>query len=467
MRTKFFGYFLLFSAFFVLQPAMAQEENADAFFLRAIHDEVLRNGQCYDWLRELTAKAGPRLSGSPAAEAAVTLMQRRMQEAGFDTVYLQPCLVPRWERGEPEVVRIVNSPLLGTEELAAVALGNSEGTGPDGLVAEVIEVFGLDTLDQLGEAALRGKIVFFNRPLDPTQLNTFAAYGGAVDQRALGAARAARYGAVGVIVRSMTTNLDDVPHTGNMSYDSDGARIPAMSISTQAAELLSRALAYGPTRVYMRSTCRNLPPVPSYNVIGEVRGSTHPDEIILTGGHLDAWDLGEGAHDDGSGCVQAMQVWPLLNRLGYRPQRTLRCVLFMNEENGLVGGRTYWQASNAADEFHLLAIESDRGGFIPRGFSSEALPEVYPGYLRKLNTWLPLLEPYGLAIRSGGGSGADISGLRSQGGLLLGLMPDSQRYFDYHHTDTDTFDKVNKRELELGAAAMTAMVYLVDKYGLE
>ncbi len=445
---------------------MAQEENADAFFLRAIHDEVLQNGQCYDWLRELTAKAGPRLSGSPAAEAAVTLMQRRMQAAGFDTVYLQPCMVPRWERGDPEVVRIVNSPLLGTEELAAVALGNSEGTGPDGLVAEVIEVFGLDTLEQLGEAALRGKVVFFNRPLDPTQLNTFAAYGGAVDQRALGAARAARYGAVGVIVRSMTTSLDDVPHTGNMRYDSGGARIPAMAVSTQAAELLSRAVAYGPTQVYMRSTCRNLPPVPSYNVVGEVRGSTYPDEIILTGGHLDAWDLGEGAHDDGSGCVQAVQVWPLLDRLGYRPQRTLRCVLFMNEENGLVGGRTYWQASHAAEEFHLLAIESDRGGFIPRGFSSEALPEVYPDYLRKLNTWLPLLEPYGLTIRSGGGSGADISGLRSQGGLLLGLMPDSQRYFDYHHTATDTFDKVNKRELELGAAAMTAMVYLVDKYGL-
>jgi hypothetical protein len=197
-----------------------------------------------------------------------------------------------------------------------------------------------------------------------------------------------------------------------------------------------------------------------------VRGSTHPEEILLTGGHLDAWDLGQGAHDDGAGCVQAMQVWPLLRALDYRPRRTLRCVLFMNEENGLAGGRAYRQASDAAGEFHLLAIESDRGGFTPRGFTSEAEADVYPNYLRKLNTWLPLLEPYGLDIISGGGSGADIRGLRSQGGLLLGYLPDSQRYFDYHHTAIDTFDKVNQRELELGAATMAAMVYLIDKYGL-
>lgn len=467
MRSNFTGYFFLSIAFLVAPFLFSQGNNTDAFFLKAIHDRALGESQCYEWLRELTSEAGPRLSGSPTAEAAVMLMGRRMREAGFDTVYLQPCVVPRWDRGEPEVVRIINSPLLGTQELAATALGNSIGTGPDGLAAEVIEVFGLDTLEQLGEAALRGKVVFFNRPLDRTQLNTFAAYGGAVDQRALGAARAARYGAVAVLVRSMTTSSDDVPHTGNMSYEPDGVRIPALAISTQAADLLSRAVAYGPTRVYLRSTSRILTPVPSYNVIGEVRGTTYPEEIILTGGHLDAWDLGQGAHDDGSGCVQAMQVWPLLRDLGYRPQRTLRCVLFMNEENGLAGGRAYWAASDAAEEFHLLAIESDRGGFAPRGFSSEALPAVYPDYLRKLDTWLPLLEPYGLSIRSGGGSGADISGLRGQGGLLLGLMPDTNRYFDYHHTATDTFDKVNKRELELGAAAMAAVVYLVDKYGLK
>ena len=204
----------------------------------------------------------------------------------------------------------------------------------------------------------------------------------------------------------------------------------------------------------------------SYNVIGEIKGSTHPDEIILVGGHLDSWDVGEGAHDDGAGCVQAMGVLQLIKKLGYQPKRTIRCVLFMNEENGLAGATAYKEASNANKEFHLAAIESDRGGFSPRGFTADGEAAVFTKKFKKVNTWSPLLEPYGLQL-SKGGAGADINGLKSQQGLLFGLLPDSQRYFDYHHTATDTFDTVSKRELNLGTAAITSLVYLIDKYGLD
>lgn len=448
-----------------LELSAQSERREDAFTIRSIYDEGLLNGQAYEWLRVLTKDVGGRLAGSPGAAAAVVSMQRIMEGLGFDTVYLQPCYAPRWERADPAVGRIVNNAFVGTESLRVIALGNSVGTGPNGVTAEVIEVHNLDTLEILGRAGLEGKIVFFNRPMDPTQINTFAAYGGAVDQRAYGATIAGRYGAVATLTRSMTTKLDDVPHTGSLFYVEGDRRIPGLSISTNDAEKLSRIIQQGPVRLHLQTDCKILPPILSYNVIGELKGSTYPEEIILVGGHLDSWDVGEGAHDDGAGCVQSMQVWPLLQQIDYQPQRTLRCVLFMNEENGLAGARAYWEASNAAEEFHLLAIESDRGGFTPRGFSAEADDSVFTDYYRRLNDWLPLLAPYGLDF-STGGSGADISGLKPQGGLLLGLRPDSQRYFDYHHTATDVLEVVNQRELELGAAAMTALVYLIDRHGL-
>lgn len=427
--------------------------------------KALSKGEAYDWLRVLTKDVGPRLAGSPGAAAAVTYMRQIIDTLGFDTVYLQPCIAPRWERGEPAVGRIVNNDLIGSQDIRVIALGNSVGTGEAGVTAEIIEVTSLDTLEQLGPEVLSGKIVFFNRPMDPRQLNTFAAYSGAVDQRVFGANEAGKYGAVAALVRSMTPGLDDVPHTGTMAYSEGARRIPGLALSTNDADKLSALLKKGSVRVHLKSQCRNLPPVETYNVIAEVTGSTYPDEIILVGGHLDSWDIGEGAHDDGSGCVQSMQVWPLLQALDYRPQRTLRCVLFMNEENGLAGGRAYWDASNTAGEFHLMAMESDRGGFSPRGFTAEATEEVFADYMRKLTTWLPLVEPYGLSFSSGG-SGADIGGLKSQGGLLMGLQPDTQRYFDYHHTSADRLEAVNQRELLLGAAAMTSLVYLIDKYGL-
>lgn len=445
--------------------AQSKTANEDAFFIRKIYDSALTEGRAYNWLSHLTTQIGGRLAGSPHAAAAVEYTRQMLDTLQLDRVYLQDCTVPHWVRGEAEQVRIVNSSKIGTQELNALALGNSIGTGNFGITAQVVEVQTLDEVEELGRAGVGGKIVFYNRPLDRTQINTFAAYGGAVDQRVWGASKAAEYGAVGVLVRSMAIGLDDIPHTGTLVYRDNIPQIPGIAISTNDAELLSRVLKEEPVSVFMRSTCQKFSDKPSHSVIGEIRGSEFPDEIILVGGHLDSWDVGQGAHDDGAGCVQAMDVLQIMKRIGYQPKRTIRCVLFQNEENGLMGGRTYAKISNEKNEYHLAAIESDRGGFTPRGFSCEGDTSTFTKYYRQVNDWLPLLEPYGLTFTTGG-SGADIGPLKSQKGLLIGLVPDSQRYFDYHHTAADVIEAVNQRELELGAAAMTSLVYLIDQYGL-
>jgi hypothetical protein len=453
--------FLLALAF--LAPWLSAMAQTDEAFIRKIYDEALLRGRSYEMLRELTMQAGPRLSGSPAAAAAVAWSQHAMQALGFDTVWLQPVMVPHWVRGGQEVGRVVQSKA-GPVSFAVCALGGSVGTGPNGITAGVVEVKSFDELRQLGEKAIRGKIVFFNRPMDASRINTFAAYGSAVDQRANGAGEAAKFGAVAVVVRSMGSNLEDYPHTGYMRYQPNVPQIPAVAIATRHAEHLSRLLKTdSQLQFYIETHCQTLPDAPSFNVIGEVRGSSRPTEYILVGGHLDAWDLGEGAHDDGAGCVHSIEALRILKATGYKPLRTLRAVMFMNEENGLRGGLEYARQTQLKNEKHLAAIESDRGGFTPRGFTvpTDAAAK------ERVRSWKPLLEPYGLTDFSQEGGGADIGPLAGQGVHLLGFLPDSQRYFDYHHTREDTFDKVNKRELELGSAGMAALVYLIDRYGLK
>lgn len=440
------------------------DADEDARFIRQIHDKALTEGRCYPWLHHLTKKIGARLAGSPQAAAAVEYTFQMLDTLGLDSVWLQPCTVPHWVRGDREIVRIAQSDM-GTVELRALALGNSVGTGDGGISAEVIRVLGLNELEKLGEAKIKGKIVFFDRSFDATKLNTFEAYGGAVDQRGYGASEAARFGAIGVLVRSMASGLNDDPHTGGLVYKEGLPEIPACAISTNDAELLGILLKKGPVKVFMRTTCQQLKERPSFNVIGEIRGSEHPEKIIVVGGHLDSWDVGEGAHDDGTGCVQSMDVLQLFKRLNYKPKHTIRCVLFMNEENGLRGGLAYGDEAMRKGEQHLVAIESDRGGFTPRGFTVDGESEVFADKFPKMQPWLTVLEPYGLHIKKGGG-GADISPLKKQGVLLIGFEPDSQRYFDYHHTAADVFEAVNKRELELGTAAMASLIFLLDKYGL-
>lgn len=445
----------------LFQGAFAQDQDAEV--LRSIYTASLTDGKAYDWLNHLSNQIGGRLSGSVQAQQAVDYTKKELEELGLDRVWLQPVMVPKWVRGTAEFAYIESEPG-NTNNVPVCALGGSVATPAGGLKAGVVEVQGVEDLPKLGRDAIEGKIVFYNRPMDPALINTFQSYSGCVDQRYSGAAEAAKYGAVGVIVRSMNLRLDDFPHTGSMSYGelTLQERIPAAAISTNGAELLSTTLTLNPEiRFYFRQSCRQLPDVESYNVIGEIRGSEFPDEVILVGGHLDSWDLGDGSHDDGAGCVQSMDVLRLLKLTGYRPKRTIRVVLFMNEENGLRGGRKYAEVASQKNERHLFALESDAGGFTPRGFSFDCSDAAFERILH----WKPLFEPYLIHQFVRGGSGADIGPLKSEDLVLSGLRPDSQRYFDYHHAENDTFEAVNRRELELGAAAMAGLVYLVDKYG--
>lgn len=453
-----------FLTFLLLTPvSFSFSQSKDEAAIKQIFDEALSKGKSYEMLYDLCTNIGPRLSGSPGAAAAVEWSRNVMEEFDFDSVWLQPVRVPHWIRGQKETGRII-SRKQGTLSVNVCALGGTIGTGSAGIAAGVVEVKSFDELKALGTADVKGKIVFFNRPMDPTKINTFTAYGGAVEQRANGASEAARYGAVAALVRSMGSNLEDYPHTGNMRYAPNVVKIPALAISTRHAELLSQMLKEEKdVQVYLQNHSVTLEDAPSFNVVGEIRGSDFPDEIIVVGGHLDSWDLGQGAHDDGAGCVQAIEVLRLFKQMGYKPKRTIRAVMFMNEENGLRGGLKYAELAEKNKEKHIAAIESDRGGFVPRGFTvpTDATAKA------KVRSWKTLLEPYGLTDFSSEGGGADIGPLANQGVALLGFLPDSQRYFNYHHTAEDTIDKVDKRELELGAAAMAAMVYLIDQYGLK
>lgn len=450
----------LFLLLFISTTAFSQTRE-DSVMIRRIYNEVLTNGQAYEWLRYLCKQVGPRLSGSVGAQKAVTYTKQLMEQQAFDRVFLQDVKVPHWVRGAKENAYIkvgkqkINVPI--------AALGGSVATAPKGVEAEVIEVKSFQQLRDLGKDKVKGKIVFFNRPMDPTKLNTFEAYGGAVEQRANGATEAGNLGAVGAIVRSVTTLQDDVPHSGSMRYATGVPLIPTAAISTNAANLLSEKLKENPSLTfYFRQDCETLPDADSHNVVGELKGSEKPEEIIVVGGHLDSWDLAEGAHDDGAGCVQSIEVLRLLKVIGYTPKRTIRAVMFMNEENGLRGGVKYADLAKQNNEKHIAAVESDNGGFTPKGFGIVGKAEQKA----KIAEWKSLLAPYSLHEIGPGGGGADIGPLAQSGTVLFGYKPDSQRYFDYHHAANDNFENVNKRELDLGTASIAAIIYLLDKYGI-
>jgi hypothetical protein len=432
---------------------------SDSVALRRIFDEALLRGESYENLRYLTGNIGARLSGSPQAQMAVDWGKATMEKAKFDRVYLQEVMVPHWVRGSKERGEIVGNKDKGIK-VPICALGGSVGTGGK-LKAGVVEVHSLDEVRNLPEAAVKGKFVFYNRPFNDALIEPGAAYGGAVDQRALGAAEAAKKGAVGALVRSMSSARDDFPHTGTMRP----APIPGAALSTNAADKLSQLLkANADLQFELEMECITLPDEKSYNVVGEIKGSKYPDEVITVGGHLDSWDLAQGAHDDGTGCVQSIEALRLLRAAGFKPERTIRAVLFMNEENGTRGGTEYARLAAANKETHLAAIESDGGGFTPRGFTVEGDPAT----VAKLAKLAPLLKPYHAADVTAGHSGTDIEPLQEavHPKALIGYKCDSQRYFDIHHTAADTFDKVNRRELELGGASMASLIYLLSKYGL-
>ena len=446
--------------FFLISFLSIYAQAQDAKTIRTIYDLALTQSEAYENLRVLCKEIGHRLSGSEGADSAVVWGQRVLGKLELDTIYLQEITVPHWERGRKEKAYFYNEK--GKNMLDVCALGGSVSTGMNQFIkGDVLEVKSLDEVNNLPDSLVKGKIIFYNRPMDPKKISTFSAYGSCVDQRYSGAIEAAKKGAIAVIVRSMNVRQDDFPHTGSMAYEEGVDSIPAFAISTNGANYLSENVTkYDNLELNLKSFCKSYPDKISHNVIGEIKGSEFPDEYITVGGHLDSWDMGEGAHDDGAGVVQSIEVLHLLNLMNIKPKHSIRVVLFMNEENGNRGGKHYAERAAAKNEKHLMALESDRGGFSPRGFSVNGTEKQLNG----IKKWVDLFEPYGIHEFKMGFAGVDINPLEDGKICLIGLSPDSQRYFDHHHSDNDVFEEVNKRELVLGAASMTSLIYLIDKY---
>ncbi len=413
----------------------------------------------YERLEYLSDQIGPRLSGSPQLERAIQWAVEQMKADGLEQVRAEPVRVPHWIRGEEwgEMV----SP--ARHKLPLMALGSSVGTPPEGITAEVVEVTSYEELDRLGEA-LKDKIVLYYKPMR-ADLPTSQAYSEAVEFRVRGASRAAQWGARAIFIRSVTTRSLSTPHTGNLRYEEGLPKIPAAALSTEAADLIHRLIARGQRVVVkLRLGAQTLPDAESANVIGELRGRERPEEIVLIGGHIDSWDVGTGASDDGAGCIVAMEAVRLLAKLQLKPRRTIRVVLFTNEENGLRGALEYAEKHKEELSKHIAAIESDSGAARPIGFfftGGEKGMQVLEEILQLLKT----LKVDSLVNTQS--AGADLIPLVRAGVLGLGLRQDSTHYFDIHHTEADTFDKVDRSDLAMNVAAMALMAYVLADMPVE
>ncbi len=450
----------LISCLFYGGQAFSQTEE-DKKIIRQIYDEALEQGAAYEDLRDLCKNIGARLSGSKELEQAVIWGEETLEALEPDAVFKQAVLVPKWIRTKKENGYFYSNQ--GRVNMDISALGGSVGTGTNNQIsASVIEVQGIEDLANMDTADIKGKFVFFNKPFNEKLINTFHAYGGCVNQRWGGASEAAKYGAIGVLVRSLTNAHDHFAHTGSLGYEDPDKAIPAAAISTETADLLSTQLKNDSTlTAYMKLGCYSMDDAESHNVVAEIKGSTFPDKYITIGAHLDSWDLGEGAHDDGAGIVQTIEVLRIFKLLDIQPKHSIRFVLFTNEENGARGAKRYAQLAEQNGEKHVAAIESDCGGFSPRGFNLDASPKQ----MKMIRAWKKIVEPYGLHYFEKGHTGVDIGPLKKNNPniILMGLHPDSQRYFDFHHADSDVFESVNRRELELGAASIASILYLLDK----
>ncbi|MCY7421288.1 MAG: M20/M25/M40 family metallo-hydrolase [Chitinophagaceae bacterium] len=448
----------------VFMPVIGWAQMSDSLFIKKMSDDIMGNGKAYENLRQLTKNIGGRLAGSAQMTMAENWGAETLKALGADKVYMQECKVPNWNRGGEDKATIIK---IGDKKekrsLDVLALGNSMGSGKKGITAEVLALASFAELEERSDE-VKGKIVFFNYGFNPTNLQPFRSYGDAGIYRRIGASRAAKYGAVAILIRSLTEANDNNPHTGVMAYNDTFPKIPAAALGLKDADYLWTTCKRNPSvRVSLFTNGSFLPEATGHNVIAELKGTQFPNEFITVGGHLDSWDVNEGAHDDGAGIVQTMEVMRALKAMNYTPKRTLRFVLFANEENGGAGGDAYAAAAIANNEKHIFALESDAGGFTPRGFGFTTSPEK----LSKVMEWKSLFLPYGVYDFRQGGGGSDIGPLnRKLGTSLAGLSPDGQRYFDVHHARSDVFENVNKRELHLGAVNMAALIYLVDKYGL-
>jgi Zn-dependent M28 family amino/carboxypeptidase len=431
--------------------------------MKQLHGAALSSDYAYVQLAHLCNNIGPRLSGSPQAHQAVQYVAGEMRRLGLD-VQLEKVMVPHWVRGAEtaELVQFAGQAPATTQKIVLTALGGSVATSADGLTGEVIAVDSFEHLASLGRGKVAGRIVLFNARFDKqmaTQGFALDAYSQAVVYRGAGPSAAARLGAVASLVRSVGGADYRLPHTGAFGYAGDAPKIPAAAVAAEDADLIAYLTAQGPVRLHLTLTPQTLSDVESYNVIADVKGSEHPEQVIIVSGHLDSWDLGTGAIDDGAGVAVAMQVAQLIKRLGLRPKRTIRVIAWMNEENGLMGGKTYAEDHKAEFANHVAAIESDLGAGHPVGFTAHVNSKA----LELLTPIASVLQASGASVirQSQNAEGADISPLDAAGVPTFAPIQDNRTYFDYHHTAADTLDKVVPRELAEIAAVVAVLAYAI------
>ncbi len=446
----------------LLGSLMIQAQNSEQATLSAIYSSALTSFEAYENLRELCTDAPGRLVGSPASELAIQMLRAKVELLKPDTCYLQKYTTSSWRCNKPAQT----TALFGTSKLPlnVVNLGLSVSTLGDGLQAPVIEVPSFLALDSLGTKSVKGKIVFFNNPMNNASVRTFSAYGDGVDIRFSGASKASQYGAVGTLVRSLSTEPDDFPHTGVSKFDKGVKQIPNLSVSTNDANKLSELIKqHKGVEVRMTSNTEIIASAQTSNIIAEIRGSVHPERIILIGAHMDTWQNTQGAHDDGAGCVQIIDVFRIFKALNLHPVNTIRLVLFMDEEMYQSGSKVYSAFAGVDKKEHIACIESDAGGLLPTGFGIDCDNESVVQSIKKLTA---KMFDFGIYVTDKSHAGVDIGPLKDYGYPLIGLSTNSQRYFEYHHSAKDTFDQVSRREMQLGTAAIAGLVYLIDRNGL-
>ncbi len=460
---------LVFILFFIPLFAGAQNATDDSLFIHKIAVNILSSDASYNNIHYLTKNIGQRLSGSPHMYIAEQWGAQVLKNAGADNVVLQQCMVPHWVHNGTDKAMVTYKDKNGNAlqyVLNILSLGNSVGTGANGVQAPLVRVNNFDELEEK-KNELKGKIVFYNNPFDDTLINTFNTYGKNIIYRIVGADRASKYDAVAVMIRSMTnTPGQNYPHTGSLGYSDSVKKIPAAAMGLQDVKKLDSLFDESlPVTCSLTTYGTMLPDTIAHNIIGELKGTEHPEQIITVGGHLDSWYPAEGANDDGTGIVQTIEVLRVLRALNYQPKHTIHFVLFANEENGTRGAKQYADEAKHNNEQHIFALESDAGGFTPRGFSFDITDAAI---MQKINTWKPFFTPYYGDRFTVGEAGADVSYLKDAFHTpQAGLSPDSQRYFYIHHAATDVFENVDIREMKLGAINMAALIYLVDKYGLQ
>jgi len=461
MRQLLYTVFIF--SLFSCKESSTQFDQETSDVINTFYSDALELRESYELLRVLSKDIGPRPSGSEGAKKAVLWSKEVMENYGFDSVYLQEVMVPHWERGDVEEAYFYE----GKEKinLSILGAGGTVSTPSEGITAKVIEVSSLDEVDELGKENIEGKIVFYNKAFNQRYINVGTSYGETGFQRRTGAVKAAEHGALASVFRSLSSSTyEDFPHTGGMSYKEGLDSIPHGGLGVLSSEKLSKAIKENPNlELTVKLSGTWYPDALSHNVIGLIRGTKNPEKIITVGGHLDSWDIGEGAHDDGAGCVHSIGALRLFQKQNIKPNNTIRAVMFMNEEFGLRGGLKYAEIAVKENEQHIAAIESDASGYVPRGFGFSGSDEQ----LNKIQDWLKYFDKNTISYFSKGGGGADIGPLHRQTGTpMFGLSIDGQKYFEMHHTAKDVFELVHARELELGTASLASLVYLIDKYGL-